>query len=369
MNVAHFISSLGIFGAENVVLSLAQYRRQHNQPVCLIGIDHPHQTGQAFIEKARALGIQTHSLKSSGRFDTQLIHQLQQFLQDNQIDILHTHNYKSTLIGALAARKLNIGLVATVHGYTQMNMKVSLYETLDKFILRHFFHKVVVVREGLLKEIPPSKRVVIRNGIDTQRFSLSKEAGNSIRQKFGILKDDFVIGSVGRLSPEKNQKLLLDAAAGMIKHNPKLKLLLVGDGPERENLKAVCRKHQIEDHVIWTGIAEDTAPLYQAMDVFVLSSLTEGIPLTILEAMASSRVVVATRVGGIPQIVHDQDNGLLVDSGDVMTLKAKLEWLIKNPSQRANLAQAGAFFVKQECSLDNMCQQYERVYTSCVIKS
>jgi glycosyltransferase involved in cell wall biosynthesis len=368
VRVAHFISSLGIFGAENVLLSLAQYRHQKNLPVFVIGIEHRSQAGQVLMQKAQALGIPTCSLKSSSRFDLKLIHNLRKSLQDNHIEVLHTHNYKSTLIGWLAARPLNIALVATVHGYTDMNGKVSLYEALDRFVLRISFDQVAVVQEKLLSDMPAAKRVVIRNGIDIKKFARSKEEGQRIRQQYHIHEDDFVIGSVGRLSPEKNQKFLLETAALIMKQNPKVKVLLVGDGSERKNLEALCKKLHIESNVVLTGIAEDVASMYQAMDVFVLSSLTEGIPLTILEAMASRVAVVATRVGGIPQIVHDKENGLLVDSQDVTALKAKIEWLMQNPQQRQTLAKAGAVFVEQKCSLGNMGRQYEQVYESAITK-
>jgi glycosyltransferase involved in cell wall biosynthesis len=183
-----------------------------------------------------------------------------------------------------------------------------------------------------------------------------------IRKGYGFTDDNIVIGTVGRLSKEKNQVMLIDAATTALGKYPQLRFLIIGSGPEEIKLKDKVRKDGLEGKVIFPGLLTDMPTAYQAMDIFTLTSLTEGIPLTILEAMAAKLPVIATKVGGIPEIIVDGKTGLLFESGNLQEFSEKLNVLIKDKFKREELANAGFQEVQEKFSLEKMLNSYRNVY-------
>ncbi len=363
VRILHFVSSQGVFGAEQVILSLAKFFNNGNYQA-VIGAVHDRRFPQsdAVIQAAQELKLPTIRVSCSYRFDWAAIFELKKLLQEMRIDVLHTHNYKSDLIGLLAARLAGVPVVATAHGFTGMTKAVSSYEKWDRFILERFFDRVIVVTEELLTKCSPEKRRVIRNGLDISRFHVEAAKGLEFRKKFGLSRHHVVVGTVGRLSPEKNQKLLLEGMRPSLKKNPELRVMIVGEGPEKGNLVSFCWQEEITSNVIFCGHIKDMPSAYQAMDLFVLPSLREAMPLTIFEAMASSVAVIATRVGGVPSVIEDGRTGLLVEAGDSPALAAKIEFLLNRPSHRSALAKAGLQAVQKHFSNLEMCEQYKKVY-------
>jgi glycosyltransferase involved in cell wall biosynthesis len=240
---------------------------------------------------------------------------------------------------------------------------VSFYEGIDCFLLKRFFDRTVAVSPTIFpdKDRYPGIRI-ITNGIDTDRFSDRIDSIDKTREKFGFTPENFVIGTVGRLSPEKNQSLLLMAFAEVLKSHPEIRLLVVGDGIDKEKLAGLAANLRISPYVVFPGIINDLAPVYRSMDVFVLPSQTEGVPLTILEAMASHVPVIATEVGGVPGIIRDQSLGILADPGDVRGLEQKINHILENKDLRMSIAENAHSFVKQNYSFSSMCSAYEELY-------
>ncbi|OGX19210.1 MAG: hypothetical protein A2Y04_00120 [Omnitrophica WOR_2 bacterium GWC2_45_7] len=305
-------------------------------------------------------------IESRGRLDMRSVFQLRKFLIGHKIDILHTHNYKSDIIGALAVQCGRVPLVTTAHGYTEMNRKVSAYEKLDRWVVRHFFKKVAVVTDKILSDFPSDKRVVIANGLDIKQFQKNASQRKAVRERYGIQNDEMVIATVGRLSVEKNQAMLVEAASRLTKKFPNVRFLIVGAGPEEQQLRRLITEKKLERQVILTGFIKDMPSVYSAIDIFVLTSLTEGIPLTILEAMAANVPVVATRVGGIPDLIEDEKTGLLVESRNVAELCAQLETLISDASKRNELAESASRYVRSHFSQEKMVEGYRKVYEEIV---
>ncbi len=362
MKILHLISSSGLFGAENVLLTLAKCFNKEGARAVVGAIRDSRNPRVELIEKAKGEGLPVAVFDSRGRFDLGTVAKLIRYIKENAIDVLHTHNYKSDTIGLLAAKLTGRPLVATAHGFTEVTQTVGFYEELDRFLLKTFFDRVVVVTDKVLPHCPVFKKRVISNGLDASKFLPDPKAAEAVRKEFNIRPGDFVIGTIGRLSKEKNQLMLLEAAVDLVYTHPSVKFLIVGEGPEEYSLKHFVQNKNIADKIVFTGLIRDVVPVYQTMDAFVLSSVTEGVPLTILEAMASRVPVVATRVGGIPEIIEDGKTGFLVASKDVQALKAKLENLIRDRGLGQQLAEAGFHFVKQEYSLEKMCESYRKVY-------
>lgn len=362
VKVLHLISSFGLFGAENVVLSLGA-RFNQNGVVSTVGaLNDQRNPHVEVLEKAKESGIATFSLQSNGRVDLAAIGRLRKYLIENRINLLHTHNYKSNLIGLMAAWFAGIPVVATAHGFTGSSKAVLLYEKIDKFVLKAFFKKVAVVTDAMFPEWKSPRKSVIANGVDVQRFKRDETSRQQIRKEFGIKDGEVLIATVGRLSKEKNQELLLDAAVRLLQKYNHMKILIVGDGPEMAALRAKVRSDRIEDKVIFTGVLGNLAPVYQAMDIFVLPSLTEGVPLVILEAMASRIPIVATRVGGIPGIITDGKTGILAAPGRADELAAKIEIFLNDRQKREESAQTAFRFVNENFSQEKMFERYRRFY-------
>ncbi|MBF0511869.1 MAG: glycosyltransferase, partial [Candidatus Omnitrophica bacterium] len=308
--VLHLVSSNGIFGAEQVMLNLAGFS-EGVTPV-IGALNNQHNSHLEIIDEARKRNIHTAVFESSGRIDLNTIKQIADFARQNSIDIIHTHNYKSNLIGGLAACLSRKKWVATVHGWTGTDAKLRLYEKIDALILKLTGHIICVSKPGyqqLLKRGLSSERLsVIPNGIDLEKFS--RRLHNS---RFKRDLNDTVIAIVGRLSPEKGHEVLLKAMAQVIKKCPNVKLLVVGDGPMRNELEEQIQNLNLSHHVILTGIINDMPDIYGICDILVNASYTEGLPMSILEAMACKVAVVATHVGAVPEVIESGKNGLLIE--------------------------------------------------------
>jgi glycosyltransferase involved in cell wall biosynthesis len=212
-------------------------------------------------------------------------------INEKRIDVLHSHNYKANLVGLLAAKKANIPIVATLHGYLGTDHKLRIYENIDRFILK-FFNKIIFVDNVLRSKIniKKTKFAIIPNGVETNRDikEYNKEEP----------KDCIIIGCIGRLSKEKGHKYLIEAFTKLSQNFHNLRLLIVGDGDSRQELENLCIRLHIREKVDFVGFQSDTDKYYSLIDIYASPSLIEHFPMAILEAMSFSKPIVATNVGG-----------------------------------------------------------------------
>ncbi|UCC95031.1 MAG: glycosyltransferase, partial [Candidatus Omnitrophota bacterium] len=230
VKIAHIISSNGLFGAEKVMLSLAKQMNCNGIKSWVVAVNNLHNPHLEVIGAADA-AVPTHIIPSRGRFDLKAAKSLYDFMRENHIDIIHTHNYKANVLGFLAAKRAQIPVVATLHGYIGEDIRLRAYERLDRYILR-FFNKVIFVDESLKKWFRNNsvKSTVIHNGVQIEHSSKFKTTVSSSN-------GHMVIGSVGRLSSEKGHACLLEAFAKVAKEYPRARLLIVGDGDKRKDLE------------------------------------------------------------------------------------------------------------------------------------
>jgi glycosyltransferase involved in cell wall biosynthesis len=367
MNIAHVISSSGMFGAEQVLLTLAEKFNRKSDRAFVCPILDKRMEKSPLLDVLKKRGVPHHVLSSSGRFDFKTVSELQQFIADKKIDVLHTHNYKSDMIGMLAARKFRTPLIATAHGFTDMTNRVTFYEKFDRFILKTYFDQVVTVTESVLEGWNSPKKKIVPNGIDIKRFSTDPLKRSAFRKQWNIGEHDIAIGTIGRLSKEKNQEMLLRAASILCPQNSHLRFFIIGSGAEEKKLKQLAIEYNLSNQVIFTSLIEDVVPVYQGLDIFVLTSITEGIPITILEAFASRIPVVATSVGGVSQLITP-DTGLLVESNHTNDLVKKLERLIKDKKFGLQCAENALHFVQAHYSDEIMVKRYQDVYEEALKK-
>ncbi len=286
-------------------------------------------------------------------------------------NILHTHAWGTLCEGIIGARLARIPVVINgEHGTIQNNGR-------NIYIQRVFWsltHQVLSVskahKESLTKTIGyPSKKIkVILNGVDTERFSC-KRRNEGLRNSLRITEKDIVIGTVGRLVPVKNQKMLIKAFAILARRYLNAKLILVGDGPLKNELSQLAASLGVSSRVMLLGRRSDIPEILQSMDIFVLTSISEGMSNTILEAMSSRLPVVASNVGGNPEIVMDNLTGFLIESNNKNALVDALTILIENPVKRNEMGVAGRKLVEMHFSLETMVENYENLYIDCLRKS
>lgn len=287
-------------------------------------------------------------------------------------DIVHTHKYKDTFIGALVARGMGIShVVRIVHGLPEPfkglgNAKMVAYTVTDRIITNWFVERIVAVSSDIEKVLIGTygaKRVLcIHNGIDLEAIQVTTHR-EALRRKWHIAEDAVVIGTVGRLVPVKGHSTLLEATKILQASLQNITLLLVGEGPLRKDLEASAKQLGLES-VIFAGHQDQACDFMNMMDVFVLPSLHEGIPMVVLEALALQRPVVATRVGGIPEVISHDLSGKLVMSGDAVELAMALQELIEMPDKARALGVQGRRQVEREFSANTMAERTARMYRS-----
>jgi glycosyltransferase involved in cell wall biosynthesis len=256
-------------------------------------------------------------------------------------------------------------LVTTVHGWVEHTRRTRLYYLLDRWTLPRY-DRVLCVSADLLEtcrrySVPADKCRLIENAIDAQQFRRST-AVDSAKRAMGWDVHKFHIGAVGRLSAEKAFDVLIRAFHELIRRGIDANLVIAGDGPERSKLANLVSELELHQHVTLLGYQRDLRPFYQALDSFVLSSLREGLPNVLLEAMALEVPVVATRVAGIPQLITDGANGLLVPPSDVFALADSMQRLLTSPDLRLQFAESGRRTIEQRYSFIARMKNEAAVY-------
>jgi len=360
LTVAHVLSSFGMGGQERMALDLASWQKKRGHRVFAVslaaGTEGP--LGELF----RAAGIPAHSVPKHAGIDASLPVRLATLIGGEGADVVHTHNPHAMIYGAPAAGLARAKSVHTKHGMNpdqtrRLWLRRTAATLVDAYIaVTPHLAKVAVERA----ECDPARIHVVPNGIDVGRFKPDPEARARARAELGIPQSSWLVGTVGRLAPEKDQGLLIRAMAPLL--DERRQLLVVGDGPEREALERARNETLRSEFVHLIGARSDVAPYIAAMDAFVLSSRTEGLPLVLLEAMATGVPVVSTAVGGIPDLIESEVNGLLVPPGDERELQRQLVLLAHQPTAGLKLGQAGREAVQRRYSLAQMAERYEGIY-------
>jgi len=360
-HLAHFVYSMQIGGLEELVLNLVRKTdpEKYRLSVVVLREDGP------LSKEIEKLGIPVHRMKGGEGFSWSLIRQVSALIRRQEIDLIHTHDLGPFIYGGLAMfLNRNRNVFHTEHSYlSQDSPRLRLFEKWLSRWARLIIADSDDVARVLIEQqkISSDKVVTILNGIDVQRFAAADP--KPFRRELGIDRRALLLGTVGRLVPVKNQSLLLRAFARLRKKEKTAHLVIVGDGPERTVLQQETSQLRLERWVHFTGSRRDIPQILAAMDLFALPSLSEGLSLTLLEAMAAGKPVVATRVGGNPEVIEDGRNGLLVTSDDVDELAAALQTLAsKRRTMAARMAQQGRQTVAEKFSLDAMVRAYENIY-------
>jgi glycosyltransferase involved in cell wall biosynthesis/protein-tyrosine-phosphatase len=322
----------------------------------------------------RALGVPVTIIDETRLGPAAMMTRLTTWLASRPFDVVHTHRYKDTVLGALAARLAGVpNVVRTVHGHPEPTggwsaMKLRMYESLDRFALRRWASVIVAVSKNLADSLRgagfwPGMVTAIHNGA-APIPPIAPDDRAALRRELNLPPDALVIGTVGRLVPVKGHVDLIRAVALAQPRMPQARLVIAGDGPLLGDLWAMAGRLGIDKHCVFAGHRADVHRVLAAMDVFALPSLSEGIPMALLEAMSLGVPVVATRVGGIPEVVRDRVTGLLVPPGDDRALAEACLELARYPDWAAEIGAAGQVFVTEEYTQERAGRALADTYRS-----
>jgi len=317
--------------------------------------------------RARQLGIDYFEVRERHSFDPTIWPALCRAVRDRRIDIVHAHDYKTDLLAYLLARRLGVTPMSTVHGWTGHSARERFaYYPIDRRLLARFPKLIAVsdqIKSELVRAGAPSDHIsVILNAIDHRQFRRDRARGPEVRRALGLSPDDVVIGSVGRLEPQKRYDLLIDAVAGLIAARPLVRLVIAGDGSLSGRIHSHAADRLPPHAYRLLGHRDDVIGLHHAFDLYVQSSDYEGTSNAVLEAMAMETPIVATDAGGTTELVADGREALIVPSGDTAALESAIERCLADLHGTAARAAAARRRVETELSFDARTARVEAIY-------
>ncbi len=362
LRIAYVIGQLTHGGTEGQLYELVRNldRDRFIPLVCALS------SGGYWADQIRAQGIDVLELQRRGHYDILRFWKLYQLLQRWKPDIVQTMLWSANSYGRIASRLAGVSTVIAcerVAGHSKGALKVVVDRLLDRFTDRYIVNAPSVADylvEGQHR-LSRAKIEVIPNGVNATRFG-TKTGNAEKRQEFGIAFDEPVIGTIGRLAHQKNQRCFLQACELLRERLPSFKVLIVGEGPLRPALEAQVADLGLSTSVTFTGIRDDVPELFAIMDVFAFSSDSEGLPNVVLEAMAASLPVVATAVGGTGDAVVNGQTGYLVEPGQPGHLAEAILAILTSRELAERLGRAGRERVIREFSIDQMVRNTEAVY-------
>ncbi|MDP3790622.1 MAG: glycosyltransferase family 4 protein [Candidatus Omnitrophota bacterium] len=365
MKVLHVNTHMNIGGIGRYILSLCNAMKK-------MGIDCSVASSGGNLEdelkengiKHKYIGIKTKFEFGPKVFSA--VSPLANIIMEEGVNLVHAHTRVSQVVSFLASRKAEAHYVSTCHGFFKPKLSRKLFDTWGE--------RVVAISEPVKAHLERdfginSERIgLIHNGVDMDKFSKNFSNDEISKLKRSItLKEGPVVGTIGRLSSVKGQKFLIEAMKNVISKNNLAQCLIIGEGPEEDELKKLAVDLGIENNVKFAGPIYKDANMYLAcMDVFVLPSIKEGLGLALLEAMAAARPCVASDIGGIRDIVKDRDNGMLVPVADISAMADSISKLLSDKAAAMRLGQNGREFVKENFSITVMAEKMSRLYREVV---
>lgn len=368
LNILQFITPSGFYGAERWVIALAN-NAKHESMRCDLAVTREG-AGQdlSVADFFPTEAGDVHYLEMAGRFDFRVVRQLVDIIRRRDIDIIHTHGYKSDILGLFAARIAGIKCVSTPHGFSgKVGLKLATFIRMGTFLLR-FFDAVVPLSEELVQDmqrfnVPKRKTYFIRNGVDLKEIdgvlsNIGQNAGSRDTSEVSAPK----IGFVGQMIPRKRIHDLIDAFDDLSGDDSRLRLELVGDGSQRAELEKYADAKASRESIEFLGFRNDRLALLSSFDVFVMTSSLEGIPRCMMEAMAVGIPCVAYDIPGVDQLIEHGRTGLLVPLGDKEGLARSCRQILDDSELANRLIGAAREKIEQEYSAARMSDEYEGLF-------
>src|SRR2546428_2946716 len=360
MLVLHVLAPPKVGGLQRVVQLLAQGQARSGNEVHVVAVLDQANADHPLLDALAAGGVTTHPIVLPRRGYWRERAAMLELCRRLRPVVVHTHGYRPDVVDGGAARRLGIPTVTTVHGFTGGDWKNRFYERLQRRAHRRFDAVVVVSRplvQQLIRDgVPPDRLHLVQNAWPETAPSLDRAAA---RRALGLSEDGFLVGWAGRLSKEKGPDVLLDALVHLT--DLPLSVSILGDGRESRSLAARARQLGVERHVRWHGIVPDAGRRFAAFDVFVLGSRTEGTPIVLFEAMAAGVPIVATRVGGVPDVVAPTE-AALVAPDDPLALAAAIRTVYHDPAAALARAHRARERLRRDFTVPAWLDRYAEIY-------
>jgi glycosyltransferase involved in cell wall biosynthesis len=352
---------LDVGGAEELVRQSLTLIRDEGFDVTLGSL----KQGGKLVEEIRRAGIRVESLGGNGPWNPAPLGRLWSWIRRERFQVVHSHLYWANLAARLAGR--SAGAVAVINSHHGTDAWLSASRRWADSSTASLADRIVACSEAVRRRaveigLPEEKVVTVPNGIQVDRFRDGSRR-TLIRGALGLLPDQPVVGTVGRLDePVKGLAVLLEAMERVAERSPRAVCLFVGEGPARSGLEAAVRRRGLTEKVRFLGERRDVPDLLHAFDLYVQPSILEGFGLSVLEAMAAGKAVVASRAGGLPEVVEDSVTGTLVPPGEPAALASAILALLEDPVVRARMAEQGLSRARERFPLERMVRGWTDLY-------
>jgi glycosyltransferase involved in cell wall biosynthesis len=318
-----------------------------------------------FIKAALDRKLKVFPIYEFHSYDPTILLQIRRLIEREKIDIIHTHEVRSDIVGLACGKLCGVPVMTTLHGWIQNGFKGRLFTKIDKNILRFFDH-VICVSERMKQEVcrfgvKQGSFTVLHNALVIENFQRNME-DRGFRNETAVRANCFLIGNIGRLSPEKGHADFIRAAAIVLKKYRNARFVLIGKGDDEHCLRELARGLGIENEIVFAGYRTDMVHIYNTLDLVVQSSYTEGMPNVILEALAMEVPVIATDVGGTSEAIENNKTGILISPGKPEELAEKIRAFIQNKDTFKEMAKKGRKHVEANFNFDERTQKLSLIY-------
>jgi glycosyltransferase involved in cell wall biosynthesis len=363
-SVLHILAPADFGGLESVVLTLARGQLDAGQRVTVAAFVDPTRSDHSFGAALTEAGIPGRTIPLATRAYLEERRRVRDLIRELRPAVVHTHGYRPDVVDSGVSRRMGVPTVTTVHGFTRGAGRARIYEWIQRRWFRRF-DAVVVVSE-------PLRRELIASGVRVQHIHLVRNAWRAprpplaragAREALDLGPRARIAGWVGRLTAEKGPDVMVEALAACNARD--LALSIVGGGPMEAELRALAEKRHVAHRVRWHGIVPDAGRYLTAFDALLMTSWTEGTPIVLLEAMAAGVPIIATAVGGVPDVVSGRE-AVLVPAGDVAALGRALAEVLEDQDAAAVRCEEARKRLEREFSVEPWVQRYRDVYSSCL---
>jgi glycosyltransferase involved in cell wall biosynthesis len=374
--VLHLRSSAAFLGAESVIIEIAKCSPEFGFQSIIGGIKDDKDSYPEFLSIAHKMNIETVLFDGKGRIDFTRAQKIRNYINKNHIKILHCHGYKEDFYGIISLTRIpkiatnHLWKIPSTHIWKIRNIRARIYPILDALFLR-FFDKVIGVSIEIVDKMNRygiKNTIVIPNGVDTTKYDMRPKSFELLT-KFGFDKENIIVGMISSLSEEKGHKYAIEAFHCIKSDFPHVKLLIIGDGlPGLEEyeigIKRRVKALGLDNNVVFAGKQIDIPHILSIIDIFLLPSLQEGLPMALLEAMSSGKAVIATHVGEIANVIKHYNSGILIAPSNINELKNAILNLLSNKEYITTLGRAARETVVNRYSSKIMTQRYCEIYSS-----
>ncbi|MBS1552408.1 MAG: glycosyltransferase [Bacteroidetes bacterium] len=372
IKIVHIISNLSIGGAQILLFDILKNLKEHKDlDVSVITID----SGD-YIKKYEDAGLNVIDIKEKGLVNPKIYFKIKKILLSIKPDIVHTHLNKADFYGRIASKRANVPLIySTCHNYSTTHSgaditKKSVFDLIDNFVVSYSDSNLIaiseIVKKYLVNRNSKFEKIteVIYNGVDieTEKYKLNEIQIDELRRELNIRKDDFIITVAGRLEKQKGHRFFLESAGDLLKDKRNIRILILGDGNERAEIEKIITDNELSDYVRMMGFQKESGKIIEISDLICVPSLWEGFGLIIIEGMIKKKIVLASEVGGIPEIIEDSKTGFLFEAKNKEKFLRKINYIYDNFKRLDHIKSNALELVKSRFDIKKNSELYYQSY-------